>query len=159
MLWETDTGKEDMRCIHDHMLARKRDLPAYAESNNPPTEYLFDGEEMREWHKFKDEPPRRKLVFVPQKLKSLREVPWHPRCIYKRFLRCLDLYLCQSALRMMINFDTEYLISEWPSPIDLQPSPTTGHTDVVRTVTIKPQGEYNASESDDKAVQSKSKYF
>lgn len=161
MLWESDTGKEDMRRIHDHVSAPKRDLPGHAESYNPPPEYLFDEKEMREWYKFKDEPSRRKLHFVPQKFKSLREVPAYPRYIRERFLRCLDLYLCPRARRMKLNIDAEYLIPKLPSPKDLQPFPTieamvyNGHTDYVRTITVEPKGEYIASGSDDKTVKSK----
>lgn len=163
MLWETDTGKQDMRRIHDHVSAPKRDLPGHAESYNPPPEYLFDEKEMREWHKFKDEPSRRKLHFIPQKFKSLREVPAYPRYIRERFLRCLDLYLCPRARRQKLNIDAEYLIPKLPSPKDLQPFPTTeamvytGHTDYVRTITVEPRGEYIASGSDDTTVKSKFK--
>lgn len=165
MLWETDTGKEEMRRIHDHVSAPKRDLPGHAESYNPPPEYLFDEKEMREWHKFKDEPSRRKLHFIPQKFNSLREVPSYPRYIRERFLRCLDLYLCPRARRMKLNIDAEYLIPKLPSPKDLQPFPTTealvyeGHTDLVRTITIEPKGEYFASGSDDTTVKSKFQWF
>lgn len=165
MLWETDTGKEDMRRIHDHVSAPKRDLPGHAESYNPPPEYLFDEKEMREWHKFKEEPSKRKLHFVPQKFNSLREVPSYPRYIRERFLRCLDLYLCPRARRMKLNIDAEYLIPKLPSPKDLQPFPTIeamvyeGHTDLVRTITIEPRGEYIASGSDDTTVKSEFSSF
>lgn len=165
MLWETDTGKEDMRRIHDHVSAPKRDLPGHAESYNPPPEYLFDEKETKEWHKFKDEPSKRKLHFLPQKYNSLREVPSYPRYVRERFLRCLDLYLCPRAKRMKLTIDAEYLIPKLPSPRDLQPFPTvenmiyTGHTDIIRTVTVEPRGEYIASGSDDKTVKSKTFRF
>lgn len=57
---------------------------------------------MKEWHKYKDEPQRRKLHFMPQKFNSLREVPAYARYIRERFLRCLDLYLCPRAKRMKV---------------------------------------------------------
>lgn len=59
---------------------------------------------MKEWHKFKDEPQRRKLHFMPQRYNSLREVPAYSRYIRERFLRCLDLYLCPRAKRMKVFF-------------------------------------------------------
>lgn len=161
MLWETDTGKEDMRRIHDHVSAPKRDLPGHAESYNPPKEYLFDEKEMKEWHKYKDEPSRRKLHFVPQQYNSLREVPSYPRYIRERFLRCLDLYLCPRARRMKLTIDAEYLIPKLPSPKDLQPFPTLesmayiGHTDMIRTISVEPKGEYIVTGSDDTTVKSK----
>lgn len=75
----------------------------HAESYNPPPEYLFDEKEMKEWNKFKDEPQRRKLHFMPQRFNSLREVPAYSRYVRERFLRCLDLYLCPRARRMKVG--------------------------------------------------------
>lgn len=164
MLWETDTGREHMRRIHDPVSAPKRDLPGHAESYNPPPEYLFDEKETKEWLKLKDEPHKRKLHFMPQKFKSLREVPAYSRYLRERFLRCLDLYLCPRAKRVKLNIDAEYLIPKLPSPRDLQPFPTVeslvyrGHTDLVRSVSVEPKGEYIVSGSDDKTVKSKWRY-
>lgn len=161
MLWETDTSREQMRRIHDPVSAPKRDLPGHAESYNPPPEYLFDEKETKEWLKLKDEPHKRKLHFMPQKFKSLREVPAYSRYLRERFLRCLDLYLCPRAKRVKLNIDAEYLIPKLPSPRDLQPFPTVeslvyrGHTDLVRSVSVEPKGEYIVSGSDDKTVKSK----
>lgn len=161
MLWETDTSREDMRRIHDPVTAPKRDLPGHAESYNPPKEYLFDDKEMKEWNKMSEEPHKRKLHFLPKKHKSLREVPAYSRYLRERFLRCLDLYLCPRAKRMKLNIDAEYLIPKLPSPKDLQPFPTVeslvynGHTDLVRSISIEPKGEYIVSGSDDKTVKSK----
>ncbi|EDW77174.1 uncharacterized protein Dwil_GK22227 [Drosophila willistoni] len=158
MLWETDTGREQMRRIHDPVSAPKRDLPGHAESYNPPPEYLFDEKETKQWLKLKDEPHKRKLHFMPQKFKSLREVPAYSRYLRERFLRCLDLYLCPRAKRVKLNIDAEYLIPKLPSPRDLQPFPTVeslvyrGHTDLVRSVSVEPKGEYMVSGSDDKTV-------
>lgn len=161
MLWETDTSREEMRRIHDPVSAPKRDLPGHAESYNPPPEYLFDEKEQKEWLKLKDEPHKRKLHFMPQKYRSLREVPAYSRYLRERFLRCLDLYLCPRARRVKLNIDAEYLIPKLPSPKDLQPFPTVeslvynGHTDLVRSVSVEPKGEYIVSGSDDKTVKSK----
>ncbi|XP_023305270.2 ribosome biogenesis protein BOP1 homolog [Lucilia cuprina] len=158
MLWETDTSREEMRRIHDPVSAPKRDLPGHAESYNPPPEYLFDEKEQKEWLKLKDEPHKRKLHFMPQKYTSLREVPAYSRYLRERFLRCLDLYLCPRAKRVKLNIDAEYLIPKLPSPKDLQPFPTVeslvyrGHTDLVRSVSVEPKGEYVVSGSDDKTV-------
>lgn len=116
---------------------------------------------MKEWHKYKDEPQRRKLHFMPQRYNSLREVPAYSRYVRERFLRCLDLYLCPRAKRMKLTIDAEYLIPKLPSPKDLQPFPTTesmvflGHTDMVRTISVEPNGEYMVSGSDDTTVKSK----
>ncbi|XP_033149005.1 ribosome biogenesis protein BOP1 homolog, partial [Drosophila busckii] len=101
---------------------------------------------------------KRKLHFMPQKFKSLREVPAYSRYLRERFLRCLDLYLCPRAKRVKLNIDAEYLIPKLPSPRDLQPFPTVesmvyrGHTDLVRSVSVEPKGEYMVSGSDDKTV-------
>lgn len=160
MLWETDTGKEDMRRIHDHVTAPKRDLPGHAESYNPPPEYLFDAIEMREWKKLATQPHKRKLHFLPQKYNSLREVPAYPRYLRERFLRCLDLYLCPRARRMRLTIEPEYLIPKLPSPRDLQPFPTvetlvySGHTDMIRTISVDPKGQFIVTGSDDTSIKS-----
>lgn len=158
MLWETDTEREKMRRIHDHVVAPKRDLPGHAESYNPPQEYLFNEKEMKEWEKLEDEPHKRKLHFLPQKYKSLRQVPAYSRFLKERFLRCLDLYLCPRAKRMKLTIEPEFLIPKLPSPRDLQPFPTTesliyrGHTDLIRCISIEPKGEYIVTGSDDNTV-------
>lgn len=158
MLWESDSGREKMRRIHDHVAAPKRALPGHAESYNPPPEYLFNDAEMREWERMKEEPHKRKLHFLPQKFKSLRQVPYYERYIRERFLRCLDLYLCPRAKRTKVTVQPEDLIPKLPSPRDLQPFPTVesmiykGHTDLIRAISIEPKGQYLVTGSDDETV-------
>uniref|UniRef100_A0A182SEN2 Ribosome biogenesis protein BOP1 homolog n=1 Tax=Anopheles maculatus TaxID=74869 RepID=A0A182SEN2_9DIPT len=158
MLWQTDHGKEDMRRIHDHVVAPKRPLPGHAESYNPPPEYLFDEAELDQWKRLASEPWKRKRPFVPQKYNSLREVPAYGRFIKERFLRCLDLYLCPRSRRSRIAVGPEYLIPKLPSPRDLQPFPTLqnliykGHTNMIRCISVEPKGEYLVTGSDDMTV-------
>ncbi|CAL1687502.1 unnamed protein product [Lasius platythorax] len=155
MLWQSDDQAEEMRRIHKHIPAPKRHLPGHAESYNPPLEYLFDNKELKEWNKLKTTPWKRKLHFIPQKFSSLREVPAYPRYIKERFQRCLDLYLCPRALKMRLTIEPEALVPQLPSPKDLQPFPTTmfmvfkGHTDMVRSITAEPGGQFIASGGDD----------
>ncbi|KAL7026113.1 hypothetical protein ACKWTF_013795 [Chironomus riparius] len=158
MLWDSDTGRDKMRRIHDHVTAPKRALPGHAESYNPPPEYLFNDKEKEEWEDLKDEPYKRKLHYVPQKYKSLRHVPYYQNYIRERFIRCLDLYLCPRAKRMKATVQPEDLIPKLPSSKDLQPFPTTqsmvytGHTDIVRTMSMEPMGQYFVSGSDDHTI-------
>uniref|UniRef100_A0A182KD43 Ribosome biogenesis protein BOP1 homolog n=1 Tax=Anopheles christyi TaxID=43041 RepID=A0A182KD43_9DIPT len=158
MLWTTDHGKEDIRRIHDHVVAPKRPLPGHAESYNPPPEYLFDEKELEEWKKLGNEPWKRKRQFVPQKFNSLREVPAYPRFVKERFLRCLDLYLCPRSRRSRVAIGPEYLIPKLPSPRDLQPFPTLqnlvykGHENMIRCISVEPKGEYIVTGSDDMTV-------
>lgn len=155
MLWQSDDQAEEMRRIHKHIQAPKRHLPGHAESYNPPSEYLFDNKELKEWNKLKTTPWKRKLHFIPQKYNSLREVPAYSRYIKERFQRCLDLYLCPRALKMRLTIEPEALVPQLPSPKDLQPFPTTmfmvfkGHTDMVRSITAEPSGQFIASGGDD----------
>nr|XP_033325599.1 ribosome biogenesis protein BOP1 homolog [Megalopta genalis] len=155
MLWQSDDQAEEMRRIHKHIPAPKRHLPGHAESYNPPPEYLFDKKELKEWNKLQTTPWKRKLHFIPEKYNSLREVPAYPKYIKERFQRCLDLYLCPRALKMRLTIEPEALVPQLPSPKDLQPFPTTmsmvfkGHTDMVRSISIEPAGQYIASGSDD----------
>lgn len=158
MLWETDHGREKLRRIHDHVAAPKRALPGHAESYNPPAEYLFNENELKEWERMSEEPHKRKLHFMPQKYKSLRQVPNYDRYIRERFLRCLDLYLCPRAKRMKVTVQPEDLIPKLPSARDLQPFPTLqnmiyrGHTALIRTISVEPKGEYFCTGSDDMTV-------
>lgn len=155
MLWQSDDQAEEMRRIHKHIPPPKRHLPGHAESYNPPPEYLFDKKELKEWNKLQTTPWKRKLHFIPQKYNALREVPAYPKYVKERFQRCLDLYLCPRALKMRLTIEPEALVPQLPSPKDLQPFPTTmsmvfkGHTDMVRSITAEPMGQYIASGGDD----------
>ncbi|XP_031828443.1 ribosome biogenesis protein BOP1 homolog [Nomia melanderi] len=155
LLWQSDDQAEEMRRIHKHIPPPKRHLPGHAESYNPPPEYLFDKKELKEWNKLQTTPWKRKLHFIPQKYNSLREVPAYPKYIKERFQRCLDLYLCPRALKMRLTIEPEALVPQLPSPKDLQPFPTTmsmifkGHTEMVRSITAEPIGQYIASGGDD----------
>lgn len=158
MLWQSDDAAEEMRRIHNHIPAPKRPLPGHAESYNPPEEYLFNEQEMKKWNREKKSLGNKKLHFVPQKFNSLREVPAYKRFIRERFLRCLDLYMCPRAVKMRLTIEPEDLLPKLPSPKDLQPFPTTvsiiykGHTDMVRSISMDPLGQYLASASDDSTV-------
>lgn len=158
MIWSTDDVPEHMRRIHKHIPAPKRHLPGHAESYNPPPEYLFDKKELKQWKKQQTTPWKRKLHFIPEKYNSLREVPAYSRYIRERFQRCLDLYLCPRAIKMKLQIEAEDLVPKLPSPKDLQPFPTTesmvytGHTDMIRSITVEGHGQYLASGSDDQTV-------
>ncbi|XP_078086270.1 ribosome biogenesis protein bop1 [Mustelus asterias] len=136
-----------------HVPAPKLKLPGHEESYNPPPEYLLTEEERLAWEQ--QEPEERKLNFLPQKFTSLRAVPAFSRFIHERFERCLDLYLCPRQRKMRVNVDPEDLIPKLPKPKDLQPFPTTqalvytGHTNLVRCISVSPSGQWLASGSDD----------
>nr|CAD7573145.1 unnamed protein product [Timema californicum] len=158
MLWNTDDSAEHMRRIHSHIPAPKRRLPGHAESYNPPPEYLFDKKELKQWHKHKTDPWKRKLHFIPQKYGSLRQVPAYTHYMRERFLRCLDLYMCPREVKMKLTIEPEELVPQLPNPRDLQPYPTVmslvyeGHTDIVRSISIEPKGQYIVSGSDDLTI-------
>ncbi|XP_014249300.1 ribosome biogenesis protein BOP1 homolog [Cimex lectularius] len=155
LLWQSDDAAEEMRRIQNHIPAPKRPLPDHSESYNPPEEYLFNKAEMKKWEREKKSLGNKKLHFVPQKYNSLREVPAYKRFIRERFLRCLDLYMCPRAIKMKLTIEPEDLVPQLPNPMDLQPFPTTmvivytGHTDMVRSITVDPSGQFLASASDD----------
>ncbi|XP_059827599.1 ribosome biogenesis protein bop1 isoform X1 [Hypanus sabinus] len=153
-------AKEDPNAIlgrHKmHVPAPKLKLPGHEESYNPPPEYLLTEEERLAWEQ--QEPEERKLNFLPQKFPSLRAVPAFSRFIHERFERCLDLYLCPRQRKMRVNVDPDDLIPKLPKPKDLQPFPTTqalvytGHTNLVRCISVSPSGQWLASGSDDYTV-------
>ncbi|XP_042201566.1 ribosome biogenesis protein bop1 [Callorhinchus milii] len=153
-------AKEDPNAIlgrHKmHVPAPKLKLPGHEESYNPPPEYLLTDEEKLAWEQ--QEPEERKLNFLPQAFHCLRAVPAYSRFIHERFERCLDLYLCPRQRKMRVNVDPEDLIPKLPKPRDLQPFPTTqslvfsGHTNLVRCISVSPSGQWLASGSDDCTV-------
>lgn len=139
-----------------HVPAPKLALPGHAESYNPPPEYLLSEDERLAWEQ--QEPGERRLNFLPHRFPSLRAVPAYGRFIQERFERCLDLYLCPRQRKMRVNVDPEDLIPKLPRPRDLQPFPTCqalvyrGHSDLVRCLSISPEGQWLASGSDDGSV-------
>ncbi|XP_032897647.1 ribosome biogenesis protein BOP1 [Amblyraja radiata] len=153
-------AKEDPNAIlgrHKmHVPAPKLKLPGHEESYNPPPEYLLTDEERLAWEQ--QEPEERKLNFLPKTFGSLRAVPAFSRFIHERFERCLDLYLCPRQRKMRVNVDPDDLIPKLPKPKDLQPFPTTqalvytGHTNLVRCISVSPSGQWLASGSDDHTV-------
>ena len=157
MLWQTDDQIDDttMRRIHDNIPAPKMFLPGHEESYNPPPEYLFSDKEKEQWEKATQEGDKRKLPFIPQKFNSLRKVPAWSSFIRERFERCLDLYLAPRQRKMRLTIQPEDLVPQLPKPKDLQPFPTVcsvtfkGHSNMVRTVTSEPRGQYLASGCDD----------
>ncbi|XP_054164412.1 ribosome biogenesis protein bop1-A-like [Oppia nitens] len=151
-LWEKPNTERNKR-YERYIPAPKLQPPRHEESYNPPPEYLFNEEEEQKW--LEQEPEERKLNFIPQKYSSLRRVPAYSKFVNERFERLLDLYLCPRARKDRANVNPEDLIPKLPRPRDLQPFPSIqsliyrGHTDVVRCVSIEPNGQFIATGSDD----------
>ncbi|GAA97945.1 uncharacterized protein L969DRAFT_19282 [Mixia osmundae IAM 14324] len=135
-------------------------LPTHVESYNPPAEYLFTQEELKEWEEA--EPADRKLDFVPAKYDSLRKVPAFKDFVKQRFERCLDLYLAPRMRRRKPRLQVdgpEDLLPKLPSPNELRPFPTSlsilyPHPDGVRTrsISIDPTGMWVATGAEDGSV-------
>lgn len=66
--------------------------------------------------------------------------------------------MCPRAKRTKVTVQAEDLIPKLPSPKDLQPFPTMesivyrGHTDLIRTISVEPKGQYLVTGSDDKTI-------
>lgn len=149
---------EDEQEVQDHIMnlrAPKLLPPTHEESYNPPEEYLFNEDELKEWN---ENPEERSTNFVPQKYTSLRKVPAYQENIRERFERSLDLYLAPRVRHQKLNIDPDSLIPELPSPKDLRPFPIKcstiyeGHEGRIRTVSIHPNGYWLATGSDDNTV-------
>lgn len=163
LLWGEDgTAIQDPKAYTPHRMpakitAPKPPLPTHAESYNPPREYLPTEEEKEEWLSM--DPQDRPSNFLPQAFDALRKVPAYENLVKERFERCLDLYLCPRAkVKKLRNIDPKSLIPNLPKPADLRPFPTTltleykGHTGIIRTISISPDGQWLASGSDDGTV-------
>lgn len=155
-LWTKENEGDINKRFNHYIPAPKMALPGHEESYNPPPEYLLTEEEELTWKE--QEPEERKLNFLPKKYSCLRAVPAYTRFINERFERCLDLYLCPRQRKMRMNVNPEDLIPKLPKPKDLQPFPTTqaviyeGHTNLIRSITVDPTGQWLASGSDDNTV-------
>lgn len=155
-LWADTVDDSILKRYQQRIPAPKTPLPGHVESYNPPPEYLFTKEEEEKWKE--QEPEDRRINFLPQKYSCMRLVPAYSKFINERFERCLDLYLCARQRKMKMNVNPEDLIPKLPKPKDLEPFPRTqalvylGHTDVVRTISPDPSGQWLASGSDDGTV-------
>ncbi len=154
-LWEKPITERSKR-IERYIPAPKLKPPGHEESYNPPPEYLFTEEEKQKWTE--QEPEERRINFIPQKFSSLRRVPAYPKFVNERFERLLDLYLCPRARKLRANVNPEDLIPKLPRPRDLQPFPSIqslvykGHEDIVRCISVEPNGQFLVSGSDDCTV-------
>ncbi|KAJ9062642.1 Ribosome biogenesis protein erb1 [Entomophthora muscae] len=152
-VWNDPAGKPKFLW---YIPAPKQRPPTNAESYNPPEEYLFDEDELKDW-KSKD-PNERRLDFIPQKYSTLRAVPAYERSYQETFRRCLDLYLNPRVRKNRMDLDPDSLVPKLPDPKDLQPFPTRlsvvfeGHEGKVRTFSVDSSGEYMVSGSDDGTV-------
>ncbi|KAK6982827.1 ribosome biogenesis protein bop1 [Biomphalaria glabrata] len=155
-LWKEDAEPEITKRYRMHIPAPKEPLPGHAESFNPPEEYLLDAEEEAKWNE--QEPEDRRMNFKPQKFSSYRTVPKYGLFINERFSRLLDLYLAARQRKMKMNVNPEDLIPKRPDKKDLQPYPTKegmvykGHTDMVRSISPDPSGQWLVSGSDDSTL-------
>ncbi|XP_025076239.1 ribosome biogenesis protein bop1-like isoform X1 [Pomacea canaliculata] len=155
-LWKDDEEPEITKRYRQHIPAPKEIPGGHAESYRPPPEYLFTKEEEEKWRE--QEPDERRINFIPQSFSSLRLLPAYDRFIKERFERCLDLYLCPRQRKMRMNVNPEDLIPKLPKPQDLRPFPTAeylvfkGHTDIVRSISVHPSGQWLATGSDDGTV-------
>lgn len=151
-LWQKPIAERNKR-YERYIPAPKLKPPGHEESYNPPPEYLFTEEEKEKWSE--QEPEERRINFIPQKYPSLRKVPAYPNFVKERFDRLMDLYLCPRVRKDRANVNPEDLIPQLPRPRDLQPFPSIlslvyrGHSDVVRCVSVEPNGQFIASGSDD----------
>lgn len=154
-LWHKEGDINDRR-HRAHIPAPKAPLPGHAESYNPPPEYLLTAEDVKKWESQTEED--REGFYLPQRFPNLRSVPFYTNTVRERFERCLELYMCPRQRIRKANVDPESLIPNLPRPKDLQPFPSIqsimfkGHTDIVHSVSVEPQGQFIVSGSEDCTV-------
>lgn len=154
-LWRKE-GETDTRRHRGYIAAPKMALPGHAESYNPPQEYLLTVEDVKKWENQTEE--EREQFYLPQRFPNLRSVPLYTNTLRERFERCLELYMCPRQRIRRAKVDPESLIPKLPKPKDLQPFPSVqsliykGHSDVVHSISVEPQGQFMVSGSEDGTV-------
>ncbi|XP_006822853.1 ribosome biogenesis protein bop1-B-like [Saccoglossus kowalevskii] len=117
---------------------------------------LIEKEKALAWQQ--QDPEDRRLNYLPKKFDCLRKVPAYSNFIREQFERCLDLYLCPRQRKMRVQVNPEDLIPKLPKPKELQPFPTVqaivykGHSNLIRSISVDPSGQWLASGSDDSTV-------
>ena len=151
-----------------HIAAPKMALPGHEVSYNPPAEYLAKNKQDEEAEDVdadsdaeeEDELPKehRKLRLAVRKYDSLRLVPAYRNIVKDRFERCLDLYLCPRVRKSRINVASDALVPQLPDTSELRPFPNrlsqgfVGHTGMIRSLDVSPDGQWLVSGGDDKTV-------
>eukprot|EP01130_Rhizamoeba_saxonica_P000278 TRINITY_DN10254_c0_g1_i1.p1 TRINITY_DN10254_c0_g1~~TRINITY_DN10254_c0_g1_i1.p1 ORF type:complete len:700 (-),score=211.14 TRINITY_DN10254_c0_g1_i1:37-2136(-) len=152
-IWGDETEENKKKGALEHIPAPKLKLPGHGESYNPPTEYLFDQEELDEWNAM--DPEDRPVSFIPKKNKNLRRTPAFKDFQKERFQRCLDLYLATRARVTKRRVDPDAFLPKLPKPSELRPFPSTetlvyeGHEGPVTTIDVDPTGQWLVSGSKD----------
>merc|ERR1719457_290346 len=91
---------------------------------------------------------------IPTAYDALRKVPQNPMFIQEIQNRCLDLLLCPRQRKMRVNVNPDDLIPEVPKRSELKPFPEfqntlyKGHTGMIRSISVSPDGCWLASGSD-----------
>lgn len=148
-IWEDDSIPQRQKHLPRHIPAQKDELPLHSESYNPPQEYLFDEEELKEWENADES--ERKLNYVPQKYSALRKILPYDRLVNDAFERCVELYLCPRLIRKKLRIDPAKLLPKLPDANELKPFPTfealkyVGHKAKIAGVSVDPEGTYLAS--------------
>uniref|UniRef100_A0A4Y0BDW8 BOP1NT domain-containing protein n=1 Tax=Anopheles funestus TaxID=62324 RepID=A0A4Y0BDW8_ANOFN len=144
MLWRTDHGTEEMRRIHDHVVAPKRPLPGHAESYNPPPEYLFDEKELDQWKKARQGTVEAEASIRAEEVQQLARSAGPMSDLLRNGFCAVWICNCVRvgnvrALSLVRNIYTEVTIAR----AICQPFPTLqnliykGHTNMIRCISVE----------------------
>jgi len=148
-IWEDESIPLRASKLPKQITAQKGELPLHSESYNPPEEYLFDENELKEWQE--QDSSEKRITYVPQKYSALRRIMPYEKLSNDVFERCVELYLCPRLIRKKMRVDPNALIPKLPDPKELKPFPTfeaieyKGHMAKIVAMTVDSNGLYLAS--------------
>jgi ribosome biogenesis protein ERB1 len=152
-IWSNNEVNELSKKLPPSLVMPKMNYPKNDESYNPPAEYLWTPEEIKNWKE--SHVDDRTQNYFPVAHKNLRQIQVYEPLIKERFERCLDLYLAPRIRKKKVEMNPDDLLpDDLPPASALRPFPSfpsvyyKGHKNRVRTIAVSKNGKFLVSGDD-----------